>query len=258
MALELAETLGEKPQLFLSRLHLWWQQSILGRWADAAETWRLLDPMGRDWPRHLYRQGDAELLFASTQRWQGTLAEHHLTDAAARATRDNNRQTLRDIHRLRGQWRLEQAHWTGAATAFAEALRMARERRLPDPTAEAGLALAKLRLGRFPSPAAARQEAEHLAAQRDPHHRTLAELWMAIGDQAQARHHALAAYREAWGQGAPWVFRYDLDQAARLLRTLGEPPPDLPPYDPATDPPFPWEAKLRAAIARLRAEGDAK
>jgi hypothetical protein len=214
----------------------------------------LLDPMGRDWPRAFYRQGDAEQSFAESQLWQGTLTEHHLTRAAELAARDNNRQTLRAIHRLRGEWRLEQGDWQQASDAFHEALRMARERRLPDPTAEAGLALAKLNLGRFPDTESARQEAERLSAQRDPHHRYLAHLWHALGDHPQTRHHALAAYRGAWGQGEPWVFRYELDKSAQLLREMQVPIPDLPPYDPAADPPFPWEAKVRAAIERLRGE----
>jgi len=243
LALELAETRGEKGQIFVCRLNLWWIESCLGRRTAAAATWRLLDPMGRDWPRPLYRQGDAEVLFARSQLWQGTLAEHHLSAAAALAARDNNRRILRAIHQLRGAWRLEQGDWAGAAEAFHDALRMARERRLTDAAAEAGLGLAKLHLGAsaggFLDPETARQEAKHLAAQRKPHHRYLAQLWQALGDQAQARHQALAAYREAWGQGEPYCHRYNLDKAAELLQQLQVPSPELPRYDPAADPPSP-------------------
>jgi len=259
LAIKLAHPSGDKAQLFLGRLLLFRIEARLGRSAESGRTWGLLDPMGRNWTRNLYRQGEAEQSFAESQLWQGTLAEHHLTSAAELASaadlaaRDNNRQTFRDIHRLRGEWRLEQGDWGPAADAFHEAVRMARERQLTDPTAETGLALAKLHLDRFPDTESARQEAERLSAQREPAHRTLAHLWHTLGDQTQASHHALAAYRWAWGQGEPWVFRYELDQAAQLLRELQVPIPDLPPYDPAADPPFPWEAKVRAAIERLRA-----
>ena len=83
-------------------------------------------------------------------------------------------------------------------------------------------------------------------------------LWRALGDHAQARHHALAAYQEAWGQGEPYVFRYGLNKATELLRDLQVPLPDLPPYDPADDPPFPRGAEVNAAIAQLHAEREAK
>ena len=42
--------------------------------------WNLLDPMGRDWPRHLYRPGDAErsrlefMLFPQGRLTEGDLA----------------------------------------------------------------------------------------------------------------------------------------------------------------------------------------
>lgn len=49
-----------------------------------------------------------------------------------------------------------------------------------------------------------------------------------------------------------------LTKSTELLRELNVPIPDLPPYDPAKDPPFPWEAEVEAVIARLRAEKAAK
>ncbi|MCP4641932.1 MAG: hypothetical protein GY851_15935 [bacterium] len=42
------------------------------------------------------------------------------------------------------------------------------------------------------------------------------------------------------------------------MNELDVPIPDLPPYDPAKDEPFPWEADVRAAIEKLRAEKEAK
>ena len=89
---------------------------------------------------------------------------------------------------------------------------------------------------------------------RQPAHRYLALLWQAIGDLDHAKHHALAAYEQAWAEGEPYVHRYELTKATGLLNELGVPIPNLEPYDPAKDEPFPWEVDVRAAIEKLRDE----
>jgi hypothetical protein len=50
------------------------------------------------------------------------------------------------------------------------------------------------------------------------------------------------------------VRRYDLSKATELLQQLNVPLPNLPPYDPAKDEPFPWEAEVRALLEATRAE----
>lgn len=122
------------------------------------------------------------------------------------------------------------------------------------PDSETGLALAKHHLGQLASP---REEAGRLAQLRDPAHRLLAQIWLALGDPAQAKHHALAAYQWAWADGEPYVNRYELTKATELLRQMNVPIPNLPPYDPAKDEPLPWEADVRAAIEKLKAEKEA-
>ena len=52
--------------------------------------------------------------------------------------------------------------------------------------------------------------------------------------------------------------RYELTQTTELLQQMNVPIPKLPPYDPAKDEPFPWEADVRAAIETLRAEKEAE
>jgi hypothetical protein len=44
----------------------------------------------------------------------------------------------------------------------------------------------------------------------------LAELWLAIGDRTQAREQVLAAYRNAWVDGEPYVWRYELNKTCTL------------------------------------------
>lgn len=252
LALDLATVVEDDEAVYICCVFQFAFQSRNGQWQEAEATWRLLDPMGRDWSRAVYRQGTAEDQFAKSQFWQGTLQEDHLTAAATLAEKDGNRTTLRDLHRLRGSWRLEQGEWTLAAASFDQARTMARERRLVDEDSETGLAVAKFHLHQL-TDADARSEAERLAQLRQPAHRYLALFWQAIGDLDQAKHHALAAYKWAWGDGEPYVERYELTKTIELLNELGVPVPELPPYDPAKDEPFPWEAEVRAAIEKIRA-----
>lgn len=255
LALEVA-TLSEVEQgVFISRLELFADQSGMGQWAEADALWSLLDPMGRAWLRSSYRPGGAEWCYAEFRFWQGSLQEAHLAEAERLAAQGKDRSIIRALHRLRGDWRLMQCEWKLAAASYQEAVRLARERSLTDAASETGLALAKHHLGQVANP---RSEAERLAQLRDPAHRLLALLWIAIGDTAQAKHHALAAYKWAWADGEPYVHRYELTKTTELLHELGVPIPNLPSYDPAKDEPFPWETDVRAAMEKLRAQKKAK
>ncbi|HWB05569.1 MAG TPA: AAA family ATPase [Verrucomicrobiales bacterium] len=252
LALELASVGVTEELLFMSRLFLFCDQSRIGQNELAAETWRLLDSMGRDWSRMAYRQGDAERYFARAQFWQGSLQERHLENATNIALKGNNRPALRDLHWLRGAWRLEQREWMLATESFQVAVRMARERRLTDEESEAGLALAKLHAGQFVRLTEGRQEIERLAAQRRPAHRYIAKLWQALEEHESAKLHAIAAYKRAWADGEPYVNRYELTKAIELLHGMRIPIPNLPPYDIIQAPRLPWEARISSEIRNIR------
>jgi hypothetical protein len=256
LALEVATLSEHKENVVKSRLFLFADQSRLGQWAEAAATWSLLDPMGRAWSRAFYRPGQAEQHYAEFHFWQGSLQEAHLAEAERLAAQGKDRGIIRSLHRLRGDWRLTQGEWALAAASYQEAVRLARDTRsVIDADSETGLALAKHHLGQLANP---REEAERLAQLRDPAHRRLAQLWLALGDTAQAKHHALAAYKDAWADGEPYVRRYELTKTTELLRQMNVPIPNLPPYDPAKDEKLPWEDEVRAAIEKLRAKKEAE
>jgi tetratricopeptide (TPR) repeat protein len=254
LALGLANALHDEAHVFKSLLWLFEIHVILGRWDEAAAAWQQLDVMGRHWPRGLYAPGDAELQFAMAEYYQGRLREEHLVAAAAIAEAGQSRAVQRRVHRLRGLWHFDQENWTEAVDSLAEAVRMARERSKLDSTAEAALALSKMHLGLL-----APDDVRHLATRTTtafPSHRVLALIWMALGAPDRAKAEAVAEYEEAWADGEPYVVRHDLDRATELLHELGVPVPDLPPFDPEREEPFPWEADIRAAIERLAAAGD--
>jgi hypothetical protein len=249
LCLDVATIIGDALDLFRSRVERFSSFVALGAWRNAEEAWALLDPMGRDWPRANYRVGDVEHEFALFQFVRGELTEQHLLQAEELARTGSNRITVRALHALRGAWHLERQEWSLAANSLGEAVRMAREVQRSDTASEAQLALANLHLGRLYNP---RQVAEELSKAKRPSHIDLAALWLAIGDQEEAKKHALAGYRWAWADGEPYVRRYELNKARALLEQLGAEIADLPPYDPAKDEKFPWEDEVAAAVEKLR------
>lgn len=251
LALNLALASEEEASIFSARLDRSIGLSNLGRWDEAQQLWNELDPKGRDWPRNIYRPGDAERSYAWFSFYKGGLREENLAKALALAEGGHNRSGIRDLHALRAFWRAERGEWPLAAESLMVAVRMAREVGRTDAWSETWLALAQFHTGTLHDP---RAETERLVASGDYANRPMAELWLALGDKAQAIKHAHAAYRGGWADGEPYVHRYELTKAAELLTRLGEPIPTLPPYDPAKDPPLEWEADVRAAIEKLKKE----
>jgi len=254
-ALDVATLTNDQEGLFRSLLLLFSHLAQCGQWMEAEALWQLLDPMGRDWLRAVYRAGDAEYYSAQCRFWQGELREMHLSQAEQLARAGRNRSTIRDLHYLRGAWQLEQGQWALAADSLHEAVRMAREVGQTNAEAEPLLSVDRFHLHQLPDP---RHEAEQLAGANYIFHRGLAELWLHIGDVEQASQHALAAYELAWADGEPYVSRYELNKASALLEQLGVEIPNLPCYDPTKDAKLPWDDEVVAAIEKLRAKVNAE
>lgn len=254
-ALDISVLKDIKADLFKTRLRRFGQLVSRGQWDAAEEIWQLLEPMSRSWPRSDYIPGTVEFYHVWFHFYRGSVREEHLAHAEQTARSGKNRPAVRALLRLRGEWLMEQGEWALGADNFNEAVRMAREVGQSAPTSETRLALAKFHLGQLPNP---HQEAEQLTAAKYHDHLALAELWRVIGDHVQAKKHALEAYREAWADGEPYVWRYGLNKASALLGKLGVEAPNLPPYDPTKDEKLPWEDELIAAIEKLRAEKEAE
>ncbi|NQV26909.1 MAG: DUF4062 domain-containing protein [Rhodopirellula sp.] len=262
LGLKLAESSANPTTVFVATNRMFKQLSTLGQWAEAEKMLKR-----RDRVQYLISSsaeqsavraflGKRALDMARVDFFRGVLNNNGLSTHERTADSLPGRRTVtRGFRSLRGAWRLEQGEWALAAESFAEAVRMARESGIPDAESETRLALAKHHLGQLAEP---QHEAERLAQLRQPAHRTLAQLWLALGDPMQAKHHALAAYKWAWADGEPYVHRYELTKTTELLQQMNVPIPNLPPYDPARDEPFPWEADVRAAIEKLRAEKKAR
>lgn len=251
LAFDLASFRPGKELLFKASLDRIVQLALTGRTSEAEELALLVESMPRPEDRAIYREGGAELVFVSLHFEQGKLTAKELANAEKLVREGRDRFLLRDIHRLRGAWHVQQNQWKQAAASLHEAVRMAREIGRVDASAETQLALANFHLGLLREP---HQEAERLSNAREVADLELAELWLALGEHEQAKKYVRAAYEWAWADGEPYVRRRALNRARTLLEQLGAEIPDLPPYDPAKDEKFPWEDAVAAVIEELRAE----
>lgn len=251
LARDLATITDDRAKLFVARLFQFRMLSILGRWAEAEVSWGELDPMGRDWNQRVYLSGEAERELAVFLFYQDRLTETDLIRAERLAHTGQSRLVTRALHRLRGEWLVRQSRWAPAAASLHEAIAMAQSVGVRDVEAETLFAVARYHLGELAEP---RRTAASLAEARKPYDLGLAGLCLVIGDHAAASRHALRAYKDAWADGEPYVHRFYLNQSRALLEELGAEIPSLPPYDPSTDPPLPWEKDVTALIDRLREE----
>jgi hypothetical protein len=149
---------------------------------------------------------------------------------------------------LRGEWLLAQNIAELAVDAIDKALKIINRIGTPRPDYHDLRAWALAKLGRPARAELANGEQRRYAA----------ETWLILGDREQARTCALNGYRWAWGEGPPHISWYELERSRALLRELGEREPQLPRFDPSKMKPIPYEAEIRAAIAKLKAAKESR
>jgi hypothetical protein len=182
---------------------------------------------------------------------EGALTAAWLKNAIDHVRAKSWRSDERSLLRLQGIWLQEKNSYVEAVQSFDSAVEMARESGLSDRYSEVRRGLSLLSLG---NPAAARSAAA--SAERDPPHGLLATLYKALGDDDKAREHALKGYKDAWADGPPHSWHWDLQQCRAVLKALNEPEPVLSPYDAEKVPPLPYEAAVRRKIAQHLADKD--
>ncbi len=250
-ALDLA-TLANNPtdKWRISRLlrHIY---SFLGQW-DKVDTIsancdeiasRLLVATGSQWR---FENAQSEL-------WRGTLSQDSFTAFELATNEGQNRKGVRLLNRIRGEWLVEESEWELAAESLSTAVQLARERGLFESISETALVLSKIQLGEL-SGNDALNEANRLSQLWQPAHRYLSMVWNAIGNEEEAKRHALDSFRSAWADGEPYVHRYELERATELLEKMGISSAVLPSYDQNKDEVFAWEFNLQAHIAIIKGE----
>ncbi|GAB2812909.1 DUF4062 domain-containing protein [Lentzea nigeriaca] len=248
LALELAELYPNGRALFVARLTTFERLVDAGQEAEAEKIWASLDFL-HSWDYAARRSGQAEIVNAYFKLRTGRLSDSELTSIEDHARATNSKALQRKVHRLRGNLFLQLEDWGAAAHELGEAMRMARTSDIHDTDTATKLVLARLHSGQSSNAAA---EAARLSSGDRPAHAPLALLWRALGEYEKALAQAELAYRRAWADGEPHVRRYDLREASLLLHDLGAAQPRLAPYDPASDPPLPWEVKVLKEVRNRR------
>lgn len=220
----------------------------LGQMDKAEALWQCIAKADRNLPLQVYRPGSAERLYLDFLLKNGNLTEKKLEKVRTVIFEGKSIPIILSFWKIQGQWLLQQKRYKESEECWHQLVSKSHERGERNTFAETNLARAKHYLGTLNSPYI---EAERLSKLKEPSHYELAELWHTIGNFKQAKHHALEAYKKAWADGEPYVFRYELNQATALLKKLEVTIPDLPPYDPAKAKKLTWFDKIEAFINQL-------
>ncbi len=185
----------------------------------------------------------------------------HLTEEkSAQAIDDARKAGVRIVElyccHIRARWRQQNNDHAGAIEGLNEVITLANEirhRYLPVYQARRAVSLAAT--GNIP---AALRTASEIERRRDPPHVPLAQLYLALGDTQKARAHAEQGYKLSWGDGPPFSRHWNVEECRQVLAAVGAPEPTLPPFDPSTIKPFPFEADIERLIETTFAEREAR
>jgi hypothetical protein len=245
LARELAEAAQEEDGISIAILDQMANAINQGQFTEAEK----LEAEFRQRPqpsRHLYRPGEVEYWRCVSQFYQGKLTDHEWQTAYDLTQRHRIVFVQYQFLALRAEWDLAQDHPQRALASIEQALQITKKMGTPRPGYHDLRAWALSRLDRTVDALAELQEGEQRLF--------AAETYLVLNDQVKARECALNAYRRAWCEGPPYIDWYNLERSRALLNQLGEPEPQLPPFDPSKVPPIPYEKEIREAIARLKAE----
>ncbi|HEY7021026.1 MAG TPA: DUF4062 domain-containing protein [Ktedonobacterales bacterium] len=246
LAQALAQAAHAQRQLDIAYEHLVGLYAITGAWTQGEATYASEQAS----PEDDIKTSAATFVFVAHLRWgQGQDPTPLLEQALRRARAERILSVERKAQRLAGEVAFARGDLRAAQAAWQEAHAIAEREGLP--------------LGPFLADLARLQ-----AAQRDAGHAkalltealtlgghgvalAAVEVYSALGETTEAKQHIDVAYRQAWADGPPYAFVYELGRIRTALQTLGLPEPQLPPFDPSRVPPVPDEAEIRAFIEEL-------
>jgi len=245
LARELAVEANDEDRISLAILDQMSERVRTGRFNDADALYAEFRQR-RQPDTATYRPGDADFWHCTSQFFRQRLTDAEWQAGYDLAVRHRNVWVQHQFLALRAERDLTDDRPQQSLEAIEQALQITNKLGTPRPDYHDLRAWALARVGRV-----ADAHAELAAGKQDLF---AAETYLVLNDRDLARECALNAYRWAWGEGPPHVQWYYVERSRALLKQLGEPGPQLPPFDPAKVPPIPFENEIRAAIERLRAE----
>lgn len=246
LALELAEAVGDDNGLAMAHLRLFESYIDMGDWASAEAHYKAFNakPLIN---QYAFWQGYAECKYAYMQILCG-LDGIAALDRAEVFIRQFQNSLGRILQGLRGAVALQAGEFEKAILYFNEVITRSRVAGINFDYLLNNLAYIHAAQGRRDEALALLEETENKPAG------SAAEVYWTLGDREQARNYALEAYEDAWADGPPYISWWELERAKKVLDDLGEPYPDMPPFDPAKIEPIPYEDEIRALIEKLKAE----
>jgi tetratricopeptide (TPR) repeat protein len=243
LARELSEAIGDEDGVTMAIFGQACDAVVQGRLDDAAA---LEEEFGKRQPPPITacRPGDAECWRCWRLFRRGELTEAEWQAGYDLAVRSRNVHGQQQFLALHAEWDLSEGRPQRALDCIDQALQITNRLGIPSPHCRDLRAWALALLGRPTDASAELHEGERRLAAAEAH--------LVLGDPDGARACALDAYRWAWGEGPPHVLRHELQRSRDLLLLLGEPEPQLPPFDPSSVPPVPFEGVFRATIGRFR------
>ncbi|GAB4522395.1 MAG: hypothetical protein OHK0046_34860 [Anaerolineae bacterium] len=247
-AVMLAETTGNQKEVIHSTFFLLGLYADTGQWI---ETETAYDALQDNPPRDRFWQADVEKHYAESliyRRYEATAA---LERAEVQAVEGRHSLIYRQIKGWQGEAVLQLGDTQAALRWFEESLQLHRKSGSDDTAwVLGGMARAYALLGDGDRARAIIEDNDFDSKEVI----NVAEVYHILGEHDQARQYALHAYKRAWADGPPYVWWWHLERAKAVLDALGEPYPDLPPYDPARIGKFPYEDEILAVIEREKAK----
>lgn len=243
MARKLATAIDDVENLAVCNFHLLRAYVDMGQWQAAEEAYLAFGQSAARY-RTSNRQSAAERAIARMLLAQGQDPTNTLNLAWELGLQSQSQTEQRAIHGLWGEAALQQPNRPDAAERFfEEALRTTDPSQPAATQYRGGLARAYALQGRADAARALLEKGvSSLAA---------AHVYQTLGAKDQAVAAALEAYREAWGDGPPFILWWELEQARAILAALNVSEPVLKPFTISSLPPIPYEAEIRAYISRL-------
>jgi tetratricopeptide (TPR) repeat protein len=161
---------------------------------------------------------------------------------------------IREIYRLRGESALQQGQFSTAAGFYLDTITLGRKSGIPVAGLLGRLAYTRVRENFHDE---ARALIEEALDNEDPvriHdlYNSAAEVYLALGDEAQAADYAYRAYETAWADGEPYVWRWRLDRARAVLASLNLPEPDMPAFHADRIEQIPFEDEIFRFVENLQ------
>ncbi|HEY1389165.1 MAG TPA: DUF4062 domain-containing protein [Ktedonobacterales bacterium] len=253
LALEVAEAAHEQLQIDEGCEYLINLSAQIGAWSQGERAYAVLQTS----PDVEGKSAPFTFIVAARLRWgQGRDPLLLLEQALAYVRSDRYARAEREAQRLLGEVAFSQGELAQAEEAFLAAYTIAQHQGIPLGRYLADLA--RLRAQQGNGSLARDLITEALALGGLGVELAAVEVYLALGEPAEAHRHIEAAYREAWADGPPYAFVYELGRAHTALKALDMPEPQLPLFDVSRIPPLPYEAEIRAFIAELEREHQAE